>query len=144
MERKAQSFNVLNCIRSNVLNCIRSIRPRKRKVRDERGRWVDPKDLEGRVIEHGAKVEEGNICHSLWLFHSLHFLTQPYSLTAKSRPKRTIRRPKHLDDDFRNGYDPFRLVPLEQYDQQPPFHVTIVSDALVCGIKLTILCNFAT
>ncbi|KAG2185526.1 hypothetical protein INT44_002319, partial [Umbelopsis vinacea] len=82
--------------------------PRKRKVRDERGRWVDPKDLEGRVIEHGVQVEE-----------------------AKSRPKRTIRRPKHLDDDFRNGYDPFRLVPLEQYDQQPPFHVTIVSDALL-------------
>jgi protein MYSM1 len=28
-------------------------------VRDERGQWVDPKDLEGRVIEHGVKVEEG-------------------------------------------------------------------------------------
>jgi hypothetical protein len=36
-----------------------SARPRKRKVRDEKGQWVDPKDLEGRVIEHGVKVEEG-------------------------------------------------------------------------------------
>lgn len=49
----------------NTSKCICFIRPRKRKVRDERGRWVDPKDLEGRVIEHGAKVEEGNTCHSL-------------------------------------------------------------------------------
>ncbi|KAJ2961105.1 hypothetical protein NQZ79_g3629 [Umbelopsis isabellina] len=83
--------------------------PRKRKVRDEKGRWVDPKDLEGRVIEHGVQVEE-----------------------VKSRPKRTIKRPKHLqDDDFRHGYDPFRLVPLEHYDEDPPFHVYISSDAMI-------------
>ncbi|KAG2183606.1 hypothetical protein INT43_006614, partial [Umbelopsis isabellina] len=83
--------------------------PRKRKVRDEKGRWVDPKDLEGRVIEHGVQVEE-----------------------VKSRPKRTIKRPKHLqNDDFRHGYDPFRLVPLEHYDDDPPFHVYISSDAMI-------------
>jgi protein MYSM1 len=38
---------------------LTSNRPRKRKVRDEKGHWVDPKDLEGRVIEHGVEIGDG-------------------------------------------------------------------------------------
>jgi protein MYSM1 len=109
-------------------------RPRKRKVRDERGHWVDPKDLEGRVIEHGVAVEEGKFIRKRFSLNKT--LLRYHIFLVKARPKRTIRRPKHLhDDDFRHGYDPFRLVPLEQYDEGPPFKVDIVSDALVCSLK---------
>ncbi|KAI7880683.1 hypothetical protein K492DRAFT_146901 [Lichtheimia hyalospora FSU 10163] len=83
--------------------------PRKRKVRNELGEWVDPKELEGRVIEHG----------------------KPKDL---SRPKRIIKRPKHYNsDEFGRGYDPFRLVPVDYYsDEDPaPFKVEITSDALL-------------
>ncbi|KAI8145783.1 hypothetical protein BJV82DRAFT_602246 [Fennellomyces sp. T-0311] len=77
--------------------------PRKRKVRNELGEWVDPRDLEGRVIEHGQAVKP-------------------------ARPKRIIKRSQHYD-----GYDPFRLVPLEYYDEEhsAPFIVDITSDALL-------------
>src|ERR1700731_4506026 len=111
-----------------------SARPRKRKVRDEKGQWVDPKDLEGRVIEHGVKVEEGK-APNLQFFYAALLFKEYTCISVKSRPKRTIRRPRHLqDNDFHNGYDPFRLVPLEQYEEQsPPFKVTVVSDALVCS-----------
>ncbi|KAI9485156.1 hypothetical protein BDB00DRAFT_851327 [Zychaea mexicana] len=82
--------------------------PRKRKVRNELGEWVDPKELEGRVIEHGKK-----------------------EITPPSRPKRVIKRPHHHFDG--SGYDPFRLVPLEYYDDEypAPFIVDITSDALL-------------
>ncbi|ORX60710.1 hypothetical protein DM01DRAFT_1361634 [Hesseltinella vesiculosa] len=86
--------------------------PRKRKVRNENGEWVDPKDLEGRVIEHGVPKSE-----------------------VTGRPKR-IRRPQHHfygGDDFGRGNDPFRLIPVEYYDdQQPaPFEVEISSHCLL-------------
>ncbi|KAG0165298.1 Myb-like, SWIRM and MPN domains 1 [Apophysomyces sp. BC1015] len=87
--------------------------PRKRKVRNGMGEWVDPKELEGRVIEHGVVQETGQA----------------------PRPKRVIKRPQHYygGDDFGRGYDPFRLVPLEHYgDEYPaPFTVEIASDALL-------------
>ncbi|KAI9251008.1 hypothetical protein BDA99DRAFT_522393 [Phascolomyces articulosus] len=80
--------------------------PRKRKVRNELGEWVDPKELEGRVIEHGQEIKP-------------------------SRPKRVIKRPHHHFDGA--GYDPFRLVPLAHYDDEyvAPFIVDITSDALL-------------
>ncbi|KAI7859624.1 hypothetical protein BDC45DRAFT_496457 [Circinella umbellata] len=80
--------------------------PRKRKVRNELGEWVDPKELEGRVIEHGQEIKA-------------------------SRPKRIIKRPQHHFDG--ESYDPFRLVPLEYYDDAypAPFIVDITSDALL-------------
>ncbi|KAI8371548.1 uncharacterized protein BYT42DRAFT_72947 [Radiomyces spectabilis] len=87
--------------------------PRKRKVRNEHGAWVDPKELEGRVIEHG----------------------QPKPVTSTNRPKRVIKRPHQYfgGDDFSRGYDPFRLVPLSYYgDEDPsPFAVEVVSDCLL-------------
>ncbi|KAI8088745.1 uncharacterized protein BX664DRAFT_261895, partial [Halteromyces radiatus] len=85
--------------------------PRKRKVRNERGEWVDPKELEGRVIEHGQ------------------------SKPMNSKPKRTVKRSQHYygGDDFGRGYDPFRLVPVAYYDDQhvAPFTVEISSSSLL-------------
>ncbi|SAL96616.1 hypothetical protein [Absidia glauca] len=85
---------------------------RKRKVRNEVGEWVDPKDLEGRVIEHGQSKEQ-----------------------AAPRPKRIIKRSQHYygGDDFGRGYDPFRLVPVQYYDEHysAPFTVEITSNSLL-------------
>ncbi|KAG2233678.1 hypothetical protein INT48_009422 [Thamnidium elegans] len=79
--------------------------PRKRKVRNEKGDWVDPKELEGRVIEHDVK------------------------------PKRVMKKSNQYygGDDFGRGYDPFRLVPTNHYndDLPAPFEVEILSDALL-------------
>ncbi|CAO3600419.1 unnamed protein product [Absidia cylindrospora] len=84
--------------------------PRKRKVRNEKGEWVDPKELEGRVIEHG----------------------QP---KAPMKSKRIIKRSQHYysNDDFGRGYDPFRLIPVEYYDDHyaAPFTVEITSNSLL-------------
>ncbi|OAD01377.1 Homeodomain-like DNA binding domain-containing transcription factor [Mucor lusitanicus CBS 277.49] len=87
--------------------------PRKRKVRNEAGEWVDPKELEGRVIEHGQVV-----------------------VRLDSKPKRTVKRLSHHyygGDDFGRGYDPFRLVPTEHYteDNPAPFELEISSDCLL-------------
>ncbi|KAI8377269.1 hypothetical protein BD560DRAFT_453555 [Blakeslea trispora] len=88
--------------------------PRKRKVRNEYGDWVDPKELEGRVIEHGQVITR-----------------------VDSRPKRIPKRSFHQHyyggDDFSRGYDPFRLVPALHYDEETPapFEVNILSDALL-------------
>ncbi|KAI7896098.1 uncharacterized protein EV154DRAFT_280361 [Mucor mucedo] len=86
--------------------------PRKRKVRNERGDWVDPKELEGRVIEHGQVV---------------------VSLAAK--PKRVMKNAHQYygGDDFGRGYDPFRLVPTSHYNDtlSAPFEVEVISDALL-------------
>ncbi|KAL0091751.1 hypothetical protein J3Q64DRAFT_1635044 [Phycomyces blakesleeanus] len=84
--------------------------PRKRKVRNYIGEWVDPKELEGRVIEHGHDRQT-------------------------ARPKRVIKRPQQYygGDDFGRGYDPFRLVPVDYYgdDDPAPFTVEIDSDVLL-------------
>ncbi|GAN02561.1 histone H2A deubiquitinase MYSM1-like [Mucor ambiguus] len=87
--------------------------PRKRKVRNEAGEWVDPKELEGRVIEHGQVI-----------------------VRLDSKPKRTVKRLSHHyygGDDFGRGYDPFRLVPTEHYteDNPAPFELEISSDCLL-------------
>ncbi|GAA5808358.1 hypothetical protein MFLAVUS_001749 [Mucor flavus] len=86
--------------------------PRKRKVRNERGDWVDPKELEGRVIEHGQVVVQLDV-----------------------KPKRVIKKSNQYygGDDFGRGYDPFRLVPTNHYndDLPAPFEVEILSDALL-------------
>ncbi|KAI8646016.1 hypothetical protein BD408DRAFT_410986 [Parasitella parasitica] len=87
--------------------------PRKRKVRNEVGDWVDPRELEGRVIEHGQVV-----------------------VTLDAKPKRVVKRLSHHyygGDDFGRGYDPFRLVPTEHYteDNPAPFELEISSDCLL-------------
>ncbi|KAL7335487.1 hypothetical protein PS15p_200952 [Mucor circinelloides] len=87
--------------------------PRKRKVRNETGEWVDPKELEGRVIEHGQVI-----------------------VRLDSKPKRVVKRLSHHyygGDDFGRGYDPFRLVPTEHYteDNPAPFELEISSDCLL-------------
>ncbi|CAO3636879.1 unnamed protein product [Cunninghamella echinulata] len=87
--------------------------PRKRKVRDEHGEWVDPKDLEGRVIEHGVPKQ-----------------------IVVSRPKRNNKKSQHYygGDDFSRGYDPFRLVPVAYYNDEEkmaPFTVEMTSTSLL-------------
>ncbi|CEP19442.1 hypothetical protein [Parasitella parasitica] len=87
--------------------------PRKRKVRNELGDWVDPRELEGRVIEHGQVV-----------------------VRLDAKPKRVVKRLSHHyygGDDFGRGYDPFRLVPTEHYteDKPAPFELEISSDCLL-------------
>ncbi|KAI9366226.1 hypothetical protein BD770DRAFT_355557 [Pilaira anomala] len=86
--------------------------PRKRKVRNEKGEWVDPKELEGRVIEHGQVI-----------------------VPLDPKPKRVMKRSNQYygGDDFGRGYDPFRLVPTNHYndDLPAPFEVEIISDALL-------------
>ncbi|KAI9271326.1 hypothetical protein BY458DRAFT_176881 [Sporodiniella umbellata] len=87
--------------------------PRKRKVRNERGEWVDPKELEGRVIEHGVPIVENE--------------------QKPKRIKQLFHQHYYTGDDFNRGYDPFRLVPTLHYNDivTPPFEVNILSDALL-------------
>ncbi|KAG0748844.1 hypothetical protein G6F57_000640 [Rhizopus arrhizus] len=87
--------------------------PRKRKVRNERGEWVDPKELEGRVIEHGVEI--------------------PQTIKPKRMKRTLFHQHYYTGDDFNRGYDPFRLVPTSYYNDivLPPFEVEIVSDALL-------------
>ncbi|KAI8069658.1 hypothetical protein BC940DRAFT_22992 [Gongronella butleri] len=86
--------------------------PRKRKVRNEIGEWVDPKELEGRVIEHGVPK-------------------------SAAKPKRIRRHHPHEyygGDDFGRGNDPFRLVPVSHYNDDQkiaPFVVEIASHCLL-------------
>ncbi|RCH82016.1 Myb-like, SWIRM and MPN domains 1, partial [Rhizopus azygosporus] len=83
--------------------------PRKRKVRNERGEWVDPRELEGRVIEHGVQVETDS------------------NGTKSKRVKRSFHQHYYGGDDFNRGYDPFRLVPTSHYNElfPAPFEVEI-------------------
>ncbi|KAI8968245.1 hypothetical protein BDF20DRAFT_895213 [Mycotypha africana] len=87
--------------------------PRKRKVRNEYGEWVDPKELEGRVIEHQVIVR------------------------TDSKPKRAVRKfQRHQfygGDEFGRGYDPFTLIPTQNYHEKAPapFEVEMISDALL-------------
>ncbi|KAI7863543.1 hypothetical protein BDF14DRAFT_1843235 [Spinellus fusiger] len=87
--------------------------PRKRKVRNYVGEWVDPRELEGRVIEHGTEVHTENT----------------------PRPKRIVKQTQqyYSGDDFGRGYDPFRLIPVEYYtdNDSAPFTVEIISNALL-------------
>ncbi|CAO3685862.1 unnamed protein product [Rhizopus stolonifer] len=87
--------------------------PRKRKVRNEHGDWVDPKELEGRVIEHGVPVVENE--------------------PKAKKIRKSFHQHYYTGDDFNRGYDPFRLVPTSHYNDilLPPFEVEIVSDALL-------------
>lgn len=52
-----------------------------------------------------------------------------------AKPKRVMKNSHQYygSDDFGRGYDPFRLVPTNHYnDELPaPFEVEIISDALV-------------
>lgn len=101
------------------------IRPRKRKVRNERGEWVDPKELEGRVIEHGVEI--------------------PQTIKPKRVKRMLFHQHYYTGDDFNRGYDPFRLVPTSYYNDivLPPFEVEIVSDALVSfHLWITIFLTF--
>lgn len=93
---------------------------------------MDPKELEGRVIEHGQVVVQLGKTHTtLFIFINLFFLKRFIDV----KPKRVIKKSNQYygGDDFGRGYDPFRLVPTNHYndDLPAPFEVEILSDALV-------------
>ncbi|KAK3824685.1 MAG: hypothetical protein J3Q66DRAFT_277514, partial [Benniella sp.] len=97
---------------------------RRRRVRDERGEWVDPKELEGRVIEHNISTSE--------------FLPVNKRVPKNKRAQHLIRQARGSheyqdDEESSGGYDPFRLVPLRKYNAQnpAPFRVKISSDAML-------------
>ncbi|KAL1916961.1 uncharacterized protein VTP21DRAFT_5158 [Calcarisporiella thermophila] len=119
--------------------------PRKRRVRNEYGEWVDPKELEGRVITHNAEerdladeeLEEMYEQERLAAQNAKYFANGEIKVNTKiPRHKRAqyyLKRKAESNHYHPEGYDPFRLVPLRTYSptQNPaPFHVTIHSESL--------------
>ncbi|KAK3839272.1 MAG: hypothetical protein JOS17DRAFT_679009, partial [Linnemannia elongata] len=86
---------------------------RRRRVRNERGEWVNESDLEGHVIEHNV----------------------PRNLRAGHLIRQSNRSYFHVGGSLSGGnqYDPFRLVPLRKYNaqNQAPFRVKVSSDAML-------------
>ncbi|XP_062610291.1 deubiquitinase MYSM1-like, partial [Saccostrea cucullata] len=80
-----------------------SKRPRKRRIRNEYGQWVDEKELQGKTIQHQDKV------------------------TTKESPGKVSRSPKV------QSLDPFKLIPCQNFSQErpAPFYVEIHNTALV-------------
>ncbi|KAJ1677131.1 hypothetical protein EV182_006810, partial [Spiromyces aspiralis] len=81
--------------------------PRKRRVRDEFGQWIDEKDLEGRVISHEVIVRTDQ----------------------DNGAKRKRRKAQNMMDDEWND---FTLIPCRSYTElyPAPFRVEIDSEAL--------------
>ena len=67
---------------------------RKRKIRSEEGDWIDPNEIEGRVISHEP--------------------TQPLK---EKRKKRNVKK-LNEDEDLNSTEDPFRLILLHEFDDQ--------------------------
>ncbi|KAJ1680031.1 hypothetical protein EV182_000822 [Spiromyces aspiralis] len=82
--------------------------PRKRRVRDEFGQWIDEKDLEGRVISHEVIVRTDQ----------------------DNGAKRKRRKAQDMMDDEWND---FTLIPCRSYTElyPAPFRVEIDSEALL-------------
>ena len=67
---------------------------RKRKIRSEEGDWIDPNEIEGRVISHEP--------------------AQP----IKEKRKRKVVKKMLDDEDLNTTEDPFRLILLNEFDDQ--------------------------
>ncbi|XP_062578565.1 histone H2A deubiquitinase MYSM1-like [Saccostrea cucullata] len=82
---------------------LESMRPRKRRIRNEYGQWVDEKELQGKTIQHQDKV------------------------STKESPGKVSRSPKV------QSLDPFKLIPCQNFSQErpAPFYVEIHNTALV-------------
>lgn len=64
--------------------------------------------------------------------------TKKCFINSDTKPKRVTKRSHHYyeRDEFKRGYDPFRLVPTSHYHEElpAPFEVEIISDALVSSL----------
>ncbi|XP_056020025.1 deubiquitinase MYSM1-like [Ostrea edulis] len=80
-----------------------SMRPRKRRIRNEYGQWVDEKELQGKTIQHQDKI------------------------LTKESSGRVAKTPKVP------SLDPFKLIPCQNFSQErpAPFYVEIHNTALV-------------
>jgi proteasome lid subunit RPN8/RPN11 len=72
---------------------------RKRKIRSEEGDWIDPNEIEGRVISH-----------------------EPVQTIKEKRKKRIVKKSIE-DEDLNSTEDPFRLILLHDFDDQSRIYV---------------------
>ncbi|XP_070564128.1 histone H2A deubiquitinase MYSM1-like [Ptychodera flava] len=86
---------------------MQTMRPRKRKIRDAYGNWIDADEAEGQTIDHDGGERQSS----------------EDSRSARSRPKYNKL----------TTYDPFKLVPCNSFtaDKPAPFNVNIGTDALL-------------
>lgn len=82
---------------------LESMRPRKRRIRNEYGQWVDEKELQGKTIQHQEKA------------------------AIKENQAKVPKTPKVP------FLDPFKLVPCHHFSQEKPapFYVEIHNTALI-------------
>ncbi|CAG5133772.1 unnamed protein product [Candidula unifasciata] len=80
-----------------------STRPRKRRIKDETGLWVDEKELEGKTVEHNSERKKSDV----------------------NRRARVARASKVT-------YDPFKLVPCQPFSEGflAPYKIDIFNTAL--------------
>ncbi|XP_077981786.1 histone H2A deubiquitinase MYSM1-like [Glandiceps talaboti] len=86
---------------------LQTMRPRKRKIRDGYGNWIDASDAEGQTIDHDDIVQYDDSTGK----------------SARSRPKYSKL----------STYDPFKLVACGNFtiDKPAPFDVSIETSALL-------------
>lgn len=93
--------------------------PRRRRVRDETGQWVDARAAQGCAIDHRADLEGAN---------------EPADAAPSGIEQRRQRRAGRGTGEPARGDDPFRLVVCRRYGGDAtaaPFGVTIESNALL-------------
>ncbi|KAJ3224168.1 hypothetical protein HK099_000159 [Clydaea vesicula] len=93
---------------------------RLRRVKDDNGKWVDEKELEGKVIDHDELALK-----TLAEQEKLNLLLSSKIFTKKSKGNGDVDK-----EDVWNGLDPFHLVPLSK-DLKSPFNVEIDKNALI-------------
>ncbi|XP_022802345.1 histone H2A deubiquitinase MYSM1-like isoform X2 [Stylophora pistillata] len=93
---------------------VNSLRPRRKRQRNEEGDWIDPSKAEGMTIQHLSPDEEAS---------------PNGSLNEKGSPSVPRKRPSRS----KPSYDPFLLVPCRKFPSQSavPFDVHIQSETLV-------------
>ncbi|KAK3091933.1 hypothetical protein FSP39_023819 [Pinctada imbricata] len=93
--------------KENVQICmakLESMRPRKRRIKDAYGQWIDEKEAQGKTIEHIEGAEE----------------------TDDSIKQKVARHTK-------SNYDPFKLIPCLKFSEEKkaPFNVEVYNSALI-------------
>lgn len=85
---------------------LNSMRPRKRKIKDGYGNWINEDELQGKTIEHQEQLDD-----------------------TSYNDKEKIRSSKEV----KTFYDPFKLIPCESFTQEnpAPIGVEIYNSCLV-------------
>lgn len=93
---------------------VNSLRPRRKRQRNEEGDWIDPSKAEGMTIQHLSPDKEAS---------------PNGSLNEKGSPSVPRKRPSRS----KPSYDPFLLVPCRKFPSPcaVPFDVHIQSETLV-------------